>query len=304
MKRETKKITQGAMIVAMLGILFVIDRQSAGIFNYVAAWFIPLPFVVYAALYGLKDTIAPYIASVFLALILATPALVIYTIMYGAIGLVYGYGVSKRWEGRKLFFVTIVGTSIIFFVTTILFASFFGFSILDDIEFIKQMMATLQMPEQLNVEQLITMTLVVTYAMTVILEATLLHMFAKVILARFKIAMTPSRPIEKVRLPKAMGWVMLAGMFLYPLAKVLGASEAILTITFTIYAWIVILLLYEAFVFVIIVQRRYKLRFLLMSVVLGLLLIPMIFVDILTIIGLLDILSDIRMRILGVSNHA
>lgn len=304
MKRETKKITQGAMIVAMLGILFVIDRQSAGLFDYMMAWIIPLPFVVYGALYGLKDTLVPYVASIFLSIILATPVLVIYTIMYGSIGLIYGYGVSKRWQGRHLFFSTIVGSTIVFFITMLLFASFFGFSVVEDIELIKEILDTLPLPDQLDIQQFITMTLIITYTTYVIMEAYFLHMLSKIVLSRFKVALTPSKPITSVRISKPFGWLMLAGLFIYPSAKLLQASDMVLTITFAIYCWIIVLLLYQAFVFVIIVQRRFKLKFLVASIIVGLLLAPTLLVDILTIIGLLDILTNIRMRVIGVRDHA
>jgi len=304
MIKNTKKITEGAMIVALLGVLFVMDRQSAGLFNFIVAWVVPLPFIVYTAKYGVKDALIPFVASVFLAIILATPVLSVYTVMYGAIGLVYGFGVFKKWQSRHLFFSSVIGTSIIYFVSVILFAAFFGYNIQEDMQIFYQILDNIDTPAGLDVNRVVVSSLVIMYSTSVMLEAYLIHMLSRVLLHRMKIPVKPSKKLETVQFPKVFGWIMLVGLFVYPMAKVLGANDFILTIGFTIYVWIMILLLYQAFVFVIIVQRRFKIKYLVFMIVLGLLLIPTIFIDLLMIVGLLDILSDIRSRIIGVKNHA
>lgn len=304
MIKNTKKITEGAMIVALLGVLFIIDRQSAGIFNYIVAWVVPLPFVVYTAKYGIKDALVPFSASVFVSIILATPVLSIYTVMYGIIGIIYGFGVHKKWQSRHLFFATIVGVSVIYFVSVVLFSVFFGFNIQQDMQSIYQMLETIDTPAGLDVQRVVTSSVVIMYATSVIVETYLIHMLSRVLLHRMKIPIKPSKKLETVQIPKIFGWVMLLGLFVYPIAKVLEANDFILTVGFTIYSWIMILLVYQAFVFVIIVQRRFGLKYLLFMIILGLILIPTLFIDLLMIVGLLDILSDIRSRIIGVNNHA
>lgn len=304
MIKNTKKITEGAMIVALLGVLFIIDRQSAGIFNYIVAWVVPLPFVVYTAKYGVKDALVPFVASIFVSIILATPVLTVLTVMYGIIGLIYGFGVHKKWQSRHLFFSTVVGVSIIYFVSVVLFSAFFGFSIQQDMQSIYQMLENIDTPAGLDVQRVVTSSIVIMYATSVIVETYLIHMLSRVLLHRMKIPVKPSKKLETVQVPKIVGWVMLLGLFVYPIAKVLEANDFILTIGFTIYSWIMILLVYQAFVFVIIVQRRFGFKYLLFMIILGLLLIPTLFIDLLMIVGLLDILSDIRSRIIGVNNHA
>lgn len=304
MIKNTKKITEGAMIVALLGVLFIIDRQSAGIFNYIVAWVVPLPFVVYTAKYGVKDALVPFIASIFVSIILATPVLSVLTVMYGIIGLIYGFGVHKKWQSRHLFFSTVVGVSVIYFVSVVLFSAFFGFSIQQDMQSIYQMLENIDTPPGLDVQRVVTSSIVIMYATSVIVETYLIHMLSRVLLHRMKIPVKPSKKLETVQVPKIVGWVMLLGLFVYPIAKILEANDFILTIGFTIYSWIMILLVYQAFVFVIIVQRRFGFKYLLFMIILGLLLIPTLFIDLLMIVGLLDILSDIRSRIIGVNNHA
>ena len=304
MSKEIQKLTHGAMITALLGALFLVDRQSAGLFNYIIGWIVPLPILIYGAKYGFKQTLIPFVASVFLAFIIATPVTAVYALMYGVIGLIYGYGVYSKWSARSLFYATIVGTSVVFLITVLLFASFFGYNLQQEIQTISNIIEAMDVSAAVNTTTMVQTTLVVMFATSVLLEAFVIHTLAKIILARFKIKVIKASSIENVRFPKWVGILILVSLFIYPITISLSMDETYQTIGFAIYSWNVLLLTYQAFVFVIIMQRRYKLKFLVWTVVLGILFIPTIMIDIMMIVGLLDILSDIRSRLLGVKNHA
>jgi len=303
MNKETRKITQGAMIVALLGVLFLMDRQTAGIFNYVVAWIVPLPLVLYVAMHGFKSALIPYVSSIFLAFIVGTPIMAILAAIYGAIGLIYGFGVQKQWESNKLYLTAFVGTSVVFFVTVVLFAAFFGYDIQAEIKMMIETMDSLALMQGRNVRQIVTATVMISYLTSAVLEAFLIHTFSKILLMRFKIRVIRSKPIESVRFPKWVGILLFLGLFVYPFAIALELNETYRIIGLAVYGWIVILLGYEAFVFVIIMQRRFKKK-ILIWIVLATLLLPTFMIDILIVVGLLDILSDLRSRLLGVKDHA
>ncbi len=304
MSKETQKLTHGAMITALLGVLFLVDRQSAGLFNYIIGWIVPLPILVYVAQYGFKQSLAPFFASILLAFIVATPVTAVYALIYGVIGLIYGFGVYNKWSARALFYATVGGTSVVFFISVLLFASFFGYNLQQEIQTINDIIEAMDVSAAVNTKTMVQTTLVVMYATSVLLEAFVIHTLAKLILSRFKIKVIKSGPLESVRFPKWVGIIILLTLFAYPLTVSLNLDEMYQTIGFAIYSWNVLLLTYQAFVFVIIMQRRYKLKFLVWMVILGMLFMPTIMIDIMMIIGLLDILSDIRSRLLGVKDHA
>ncbi len=304
MIRETKRLTHGAMITALLGVLFLIDRQTAGLFNYVIGWIVPLPILVYAARYGLKSALAPFASGAFLAFIIATPITVAYAVMYGIIGLIYGHGVHRKWTTRHLFYATVVGTSIVFFISVLLFASFFGYNIQQEMQTIFQLLETIDVPNSINPVTVAQTSIMITYVTMVLMEAMVIHTLAKVLLSRFKIMLSKPAAIESIRFPKWVGALILITLFVYPLTVALDLKETYQTIGFAIYSWNVLILTYHAFVFVIIVQRRYKKKFLHWIVIAGMILLPSIFIDTMIIIGLLDILSDMRQRVLGVKHHA
>ena len=52
MDSKTLKITTGAMIVAIFAILLLLNRQTAGFFEELFVYLLPIPMVAYSAKYG------------------------------------------------------------------------------------------------------------------------------------------------------------------------------------------------------------------------------------------------------------
>ena len=52
---STKKLTEGAMMCALVGVLLFINRQSAGFIDFAIYWLVPLPIIIYTVKYGVKD---------------------------------------------------------------------------------------------------------------------------------------------------------------------------------------------------------------------------------------------------------
>ena len=59
MNNSVRKITDGAMMVALIGLFLFINRQLAGLLDLYAAWLVPLPMVMYAVKYGWKSALVP-----------------------------------------------------------------------------------------------------------------------------------------------------------------------------------------------------------------------------------------------------
>ena len=55
MNNSVRKITDGAMMVALIGLFLFLNRQLAGLLDLYAAWLVPLPMVMYAVKYGWKS---------------------------------------------------------------------------------------------------------------------------------------------------------------------------------------------------------------------------------------------------------
>ncbi len=73
MNNSVRKITDGAMMVALIGLFLFINRQLAGLLDLYAAWLVPLPMVMYAVKYGWKSALLPFVSVIFLSLVIAGP---------------------------------------------------------------------------------------------------------------------------------------------------------------------------------------------------------------------------------------
>ena len=59
MKNDTRKITEGAMMVAIVGLMLFINRQLAGMIEYMMYWILTFPILIYTAKYGVKNAMVP-----------------------------------------------------------------------------------------------------------------------------------------------------------------------------------------------------------------------------------------------------
>ena len=67
MNTKTQELTYGAMIVAIFGVMLLINRQTGGFFSGILMFVYPIPMVAFAARYGLKDSVAVFVCTVLIA---------------------------------------------------------------------------------------------------------------------------------------------------------------------------------------------------------------------------------------------
>ena len=65
MNQNVRKITEGAMMVALVGVFMLIDRQFQGTFSSMFVFLLPLPMVYFGAKYGLRDSLMVLVAIIF-----------------------------------------------------------------------------------------------------------------------------------------------------------------------------------------------------------------------------------------------
>ena len=90
MDKKTLKITYGAMIVALFGVLLFINRQTGGMFQGILLYILPIPMVAYGARYGWKARIAAWAAATFISIFVSTPTTIIYAACEAFLGMVLG----------------------------------------------------------------------------------------------------------------------------------------------------------------------------------------------------------------------
>lgn len=292
-------------MIALISVFLLIDRQLAGQLNLYFAWIIPLPIIIYTARHGFKAGWLPYISIVIISLMLATLPSIIFAAMYGLVGLFYGLGVNKKFDNRTQFLFTSLFTTIIYFLSMVLFASFFGYDMGDEIKIVTEFLRTMDVDPIASETNVIRLVIVMTIFFGAIIEAYLLHVFARILLRRIvRITIPSSTPLSKFKLPAYIGYILMALLFAWPLVTQLKLNQTWQNVGYSLFIFSMITIVAHSLIFLSVIQKRYRIHTLIFTAILSLLLIPTIAVFPLMLIGLLDIVTDIRQKLLGVKTNA
>ncbi len=292
-------------MIALISVFLLIDRQFASQLNVYFAWIIPLPIILYTAKHGFKAGWLPYFGVAVLSLVISSLPSLIFALLYGLVGLLYGWGINRKFDSRIQFLFTSLFTTIIYFLSMVLFASFFGYDMGDEVKIVAELLRTMNVQVSAAETDLIRMIIVMSIFLAAILEAYLLHIFARVLLKRvLKITIPASAPLSKFSLPAYIGYILMALLFIWPLSRQLQLDTNWQNIGYTLFVFSTMTIVVHAFILISVIQKRYKMRTLIFAAVFSLLLLPTVAVFPLMIIGLLDMVTDLRQKLLGVKNNA
>ena len=289
MNNKTRKITEGATLVAIVGVFLLIDRQTVGMLNGYVTWMMPLPILLYAAKYGFKDSIAPFISIILLSFIVALPTTTVIIFITGVTGLVYGSGVKKGKSNFWLLGSTLFFTIIEYLVTMVLFASFFGYDLAGELQ---QAIVTLESYGYRiqDLDMIITTMIPIILFAAACLEALLIHIIANFLLKRLKIKVNPMKSINDVVAPQWLGWILLAFMVLNAAKGYLDYPELLKETIFTISVIAEIVFSIFGLIDIMINSKVSKRNYIMLFSIFLIIIIP----SSLMIIGVMDIVTDFR----------
>jgi hypothetical protein len=236
---------------------------------------------------------------------LTTLPSIIFAALYGLVGLFYGLGVNKKFDSRTQFLFTTLFTTIIYFLSMVLFASFFGYDMGDEIRVVTEFLRAMDVASISGEAAVIRLVIVMTIFFGAVIEAYLLHIFARILLARVvRISIPASMPLSKFKFPAYIGYLLMALLFAWPLVTQLELSQTWQNVGYSLFIFSSITIIAHALILLAVIQKRYRIHTLIFTAVLSLLLIPTIAVFPLMLIGLLDMVTDVRQKLLGVKNNA
>lgn len=207
-KANVHQITQGAMMVALVGVALFINRQLAGLLEFALYWLLSFPILIYTIRYGIKAALVPSVSMVLLAFMIAMPSTIFYLASALITGIIYGGGVRKKWTNRCLLLATFLLTLLSYLITMIVFASVFGYQPQDDIE-IAMYLASAFHIEGINIAQLTLFASLFLTVFTALLQTICIHLFAFMILKRLKIATNPITSLFDLHFTKAIGYISI-----------------------------------------------------------------------------------------------
>ena len=133
MNTKTQELTYGAMIVAIFGVMLLINRQTGGFFSGILMFVYPIPMVAFAARYGLKDSVAVFVCTVLIAFLFGTFTAVFYAISGSFIGMVYGSCIFAKRDMNRTLILIMVLSAAAELIATVALATLSGIDINTDI---------------------------------------------------------------------------------------------------------------------------------------------------------------------------
>lgn len=220
-QNEVKKITLGAMMLALIGVLLLFNTLSAGLVLGIISFVVPIPYIFYTREYGLKAGLILLFSNLVMGLVIAPIEQVVLCILYGIIGIIYGYGVFKGLNDKIIFFFTLIGTIIVYIITMILFGAIFGYDIASEIKFLVDMVNDMyggQTGLQTSVlNNLASFTFFLFIVFQAVLEAFVIHMLATLLFMYLKKPLPKKVKFIDVQYPSylAIGSALLFLLMIY-----------------------------------------------------------------------------------------
>ncbi|MBQ9425261.1 MAG: DUF2232 domain-containing protein [Erysipelotrichaceae bacterium] len=197
---QTKKLTQGAMMLAIVGALILIDRMTAYWFTEIIVLMMPVVIIMYAAMHTFKDGVMLSVGLTIISFLLGNFRIIylIYVPVGILTGLSYAWGIKRGMDKRRLLYTAIITYTIGELIATFIVYPLMGFPVSQMIEEYRLAMGQAGSFTGIDYTEIFSMAgidfaklIVVIYVMSTIvmgaMEGVLIHLLSVFLLKRFKI---------------------------------------------------------------------------------------------------------------------
>lgn len=286
-------------MLAIMALFLIVNLQTAGLLELYAIWLLPLPIIFYEVQFDFKSSVVLSIATLILSFLLGSVMTLFYMTTSVVIGLIYGYGVSKEKDNGWLIFFTTLLSAISTFLEMYVFAAFFGYDLVAETHEIVIALKSIEgviIPA--DVESLVLAIYPVALIFMSFLQAMVIHMLSILLLKRLRIKTRKMKDLSNYRLPKWAALLSLVGIFAGTLLA--GDDTVRRQWMMLVMTMSVVVLSVDAYILIVLMARKYRQRWLPMLSVLSIVFLPTIGIYAFIGLGLLDSLTDFRVRILNI----
>ncbi|MDO5440666.1 MAG: DUF2232 domain-containing protein [Erysipelotrichaceae bacterium] len=242
---NTKKLTTGAMLLAIVGALMLIDRQLSYMFETIIVLAMPVMIIIYSTMYEIKDGAILAVCLLFLTFVLGNPEYAFINVPIAVVvGMGYSFGIKKNFNKTKLMIISmilfVIGEVIVAFIVTPLL----GISIAQQVDSIKEIYTEVLNQAQLGTEafdvlninfsNLVLIMLVLSTLLLGVMEGFIIHIISLFLLNRFKIKTIDKAGIVSINLHPAVAYVCFlsfASMYFLKYFESENIKLAILTLS-------------------------------------------------------------------------
>lgn len=306
MRKNVRRITDGAVMAALMGLLMVLDGQSGMLIDGILFWVLPIPIIVYTVKYDVSSGFMVATAITIMAFILTLPHIAILIGFSNLIGIVYGIGVKKNLKKSWVLGLTFITTFIYYLISLVIFAGFFGYNAAAELESLTKMIRSLTETFGSNgldpiktlmivnpfFKMLMTFPLFIP-AMIAVLQTIITNMISSIILKRLNLAEVKITPVLSIRIDKKWGLaalIILIATYVYNISMSSDFDNVIILLQFIAQLLFIVMGIILCMTYVALK------RIPLLSILISLLVIVMPLL--IMVIGIIDVFTDVRINII------
>ena len=260
---QTKKLTQGAMMLAIVGALILIDRMTAFWFTELIVLIMPIVVIMYATMHTFKDGVMLCVGLLIISFLLGNfnMTYLIYVPIGIVTGLSYAWGVRRGMDKRRLLMTAIITYTIGELVTTYVIYPLIGFPVAQMLAQYREAIektgsitgmdySSLFSMAGIDIAKLIVILYVVSTIIMGAMEGVLIHILSIFLLKRFKIRDLGNTNLLDIKPNPPLAYVALLMASMMYLVRFLS-NETLYYIGITVSICGFIILLYYGYIFVV-----------------------------------------------------
>ena len=221
MNTKTQELTYGAMIVAIFGVLLLINRQTGGFFAGILMFIYPIPMVAFSARYGIKDSLAVFVCTVLIALLFGTFTAVFYAISESFIGMVYGSCIYAKKDMNRTLILVMVLSAVAELLATVALASLSGIDLNADIMAMQETMNSVFRQAGLDTSNgvlsfdYLRRMYIISTGFLGAMEGLVVYYLSLLILRKLRYPIQKPKPLTQYYPSKISGFIAFALVFVY-----------------------------------------------------------------------------------------
>lgn len=219
---QTKKLTQGAMMLAIIGALILLDRMTAYWFTELIVLMMPVVIIMYATMHTLKDGVMLSVGLLIISFLLGNFRMtyLIYVPVGIFTGMVYSYFITKNKSRRFLMFSAMITYTIGELIASFVVYPLLGFPITQMAnEYLEAFNEAKNLTGfdygavfasiGLDLGKIIGVLFVMSTILMGIMEGLLIHLISIFLLKKFKIKDLGNTNIYEIKPNPVLGYISL-----------------------------------------------------------------------------------------------
>ena len=266
------------MLLALAGALMLIDRQLSFMLETFLLLIYPVVIIVYSSMYDLKDGAVLSFGLLVIGFLFGSLTTHIYLPLAIILGIGYSYGVKKQFSKQQLLLVAVCLFILGEVLITFAIQPLLGLSIEQQLATLDEMMAayTEAIGAQsmgINLSLVMKASFVFAIFLVGLMEGFIVHMFAIMMLRRFKIKDIGSISVAELKISPLLAYLSFVALFGIFFAQKFESNEILFVILTICYMAGAVILIYNGYLFMLVYGRVVMQKNISLILILGIILL-------------------------------